>query len=373
MNLVIQIYMFMCVILLVFDIAFLLTKNITKIKFLESDSKFEKTVRKEIENIQNGEEFSVDFVNTLSKKLSKTKNLVVLQNIMNEYPESKERFKPTLLGLVDTYKQKSDYDQAFYIYVVSTLGYADSVSSDFALQFMSFLDSKSLYTFSNTMDALYAFSDVNLLISAIDKVNEREGFYHKKLLVDGLLSSDVDKQIFVKKLIDRFNSYSIHTKEALLDYFRMTGVDVSGFCMALLSGKSVENEICYACMRYFIKHSDSNSKNYFINTLKTESTDWIKQMLAIQGLKKYNDSEVELLIKNKITDRNWYVRINALEYLVENGLDDDELSDILKMNDKYAIETLLYLFKDDEAKSSLISDVLNNISKTKNIEEVVTV
>ena len=41
------------------------------------------------------------------------------------------------------------------------------------------------------------------------------------------------------------------------------------------------------------------------------------------------------------------------------------------MNDKYAMETLLYLFKNDEEKSALISKVLEKTEKT--VEEGVTV
>lgn len=221
------------------------------------------------------------------------------------------------------------------------------------------------------MDAIYAFSEEGLLVSAVDKVNEREGFYHKKLFVDGLLTSNVDKESFIKKLIERFDTYNVHTKEALLDYFRMTNVDVSEFCMKLLNLKSGESEIVYACMRYFVKKPNAASKEYSLNVLKTETADWVKQMLAIQALKTYNDNEVVSAVKSKITDRNWYVRINALEYLVANGLESDDIKEIIELNDKYAMETLLYLFKNDEEKSKLISEVLEKAEKT--VEEGVTV
>ena len=153
-------------------------------------------------------EFSLSFINILPKALSRTKNLVVLQNALEENPHSKDWFKPMIFSLVDTYKQKSDYDQAFYIYVVSQLGYNETVPSDFASHFMSFLDSKSLYTFSNTMDALYAFSEINLLIAGIEKVDERDGFYHKKLFVDGLLTVKVDKKVLAEKLLDELTKYT---------------------------------------------------------------------------------------------------------------------------------------------------------------------
>ena len=151
----------------------------------------------------------------------------------------------------------------------------------------------------------------------------------------------------------------------------MTNIDVSEFCMKLLNLKSSESEIVYACMRYFVKNPDAASKEYSLNVLKTETADWVKQMLAIQALKTYNDNEVVSAVKSKITDRNWYVRINALEYLVANGLASDDIKEIIELNDKYAMETLLYLFKNDEEKCKLISEVLEKAEKT--VEEGVTV
>lgn len=369
MNVMIQIYMIMCVILLVFDIGFLMTKNINKMLFNKKNAKFERTLKKEIAKREEDEEFSLRFINMLPKALSKTKNLVILQKVMEEHPHSKDWFKPMIFSLVDTYKQKADYDQAFYIYVVSKLGYNGTVPADFASHFMSFLDAKSLYTFSNTMDALYAFSEINLLIAGVEKVDERDGFYHKKLFVDGLLTAKVDKNILVQKLLEKFDSYKLHTKEALLDYFRMIDVDVSEFCLKLLESKNEEPEIVYATMRYFVKNSNENAKKYFINVLKTENVDWIKQMLAIQGLGRYNESETEAVIKTKITDRNWYVRLNALEHLFKNGLDSEKINEIIETKDKYAIETLLYLFKNDEEKSAIITKVLNEMNSAEKTEE----
>lgn len=110
MNIIIQIYMIMCVILLVFDIGFLLTKNINKMKFFKKNNKFEKLVKKEIKKREADGEFSMGFLIKLPKELSKTQNLVALQNILNENQEAKVWFKSVIFSLVDVYKQKSDYD-----------------------------------------------------------------------------------------------------------------------------------------------------------------------------------------------------------------------------------------------------------------------
>ena len=114
---------------------------------------------------------------------------------------------------------------------------------------------------------------------------------------------------------------------------------------------------------------NDKAKDIFINILETENVDWVKQMLAIQGLRKYSDDKTEKVIKLKITDRNWYVRLNALEYLFANGLDNERIAEIFETKDKYTLETLLYLFKNDEEKSALITKALEEIASSQKSEE----
>lgn len=359
MNLMIQIYMTVCVVLLVFDIGFLLVKNMRNHRFYPRVPKFEAQILKEIENRKETGAFSKEFQDNLLKKLPKIKYLIALQGILEKNPEVRDWFKPAIYACITDYKKKADYEQAYYTYVISTLGYdSEKISADFASEFLAFLDSKSLYTFINTMNAIYEFGETNLLITAVDKIDERAGFYHKKLFVDGLLQAKVDKKVLAAKFVEKFNSYSDFTKGCLMDYFRFANVEVSDFCMKLIKAENEDNEIRYAAMRYFIKNTNEEAKAYFVNILKEENPEWIKEMLAIQGLGRYADAEIRSLIKGKITSRNWYVRVNAAEYLQKNGLDKEELAEIIALNDKYTNETLLYQYQNDEEMSQYITEMI---------------
>lgn len=48
---------------------------------------------------------------------------------------------------------------------------------------LNFLDSQSLYTFANTINCLYSIGLTQPLLRAPEKIDQRQGFYHKKLLV----------------------------------------------------------------------------------------------------------------------------------------------------------------------------------------------
>ncbi|MBQ8280164.1 MAG: HEAT repeat domain-containing protein [Roseburia sp.] len=363
MNLMIQIYMIVCVVLLVFDIGFLIVKNIRSHRFYPRDNRFENQIKKEIVLREETGSFSESFQKSLYKQLSKTKNMITLQDQLEANPAAVNMFRNVIFGLLDEYKKKSDYEQAYYTYIVSTLDYSEEkVPADFAGRFLTFLDSKSLYTFINTMNAIYQFGEVHLLVSAIDKTDERQGFYHKKLLVDGLLEAKVDRDAFAEKMLERFERYSTYTQNCLLDFFRLGGCEVSDFCLKLMLSDLVDKEVQYTAMRYFIKYPNDAAKEYFINILKNEE-EWIRQMLAIQALGRYSEPEIRGLIKSKITSYNWHVRVNAADYLRKNGLDKEEICEIINLKDRYTNETLLYQYRDDEEMTAYISEMIELAGK----------
>ena len=364
MNLMIQIYMTVCVVLLIFDIGFLLVKNMRNHRFYPRMTKFEAQVIQEIEARKESGKFSEEFLKSLNKNLAKTKYLIALQSVLEKHPEAREWFKPMIFSCLKDYKKKSDYEQAYYTYVISTLGYEnEKVLNAFASEFLTFLDSKSLYTFINTMNAIYEFGETNILIAAIDKIDERAGFYHKKLFADGLIQARVDKKEFGAKLMEKYASYTDYTKACVLDYFRFANIEASEFCMKLVESKTEDDEIRYGAIRYFVKFPNEESKKYFTNILKNGNEAWVEEMLAIQGLSRCTDAEVRSLIKNKITSRNWYVRVNAAEYLQKNGLDKEEILEIVSLDDRYTNETLLYQYQNDKVMSAYIRELIEKKEK----------
>lgn len=359
MNMIVLIYLVVCVVLLIFDLLFLAVKSMRNHQFYPKMEKFEQQVAEEIHHRKTSGIFSDNFKDGLIDRLCKTKYLISLQNVLEQHPENGTYFKPYIYACLDEYKKKSDYEQAYYAYVVSKLGYdKEAVPKDFVADFWSFLDSKSVYTFFNTINAVYEFGDMNLLLSAVDKINERAGFYHKKLFVDGLLQARVDKEEFSRRLIERFEGYHDFTQGCILDYFRFAGVDVADFCMKLMKEKGENDELRYAACRYFIKYPCAASREYFMGILKKQEAVWVEEMLAVQGLSSYKEPEVRALIKEKITSRNWYVRINTADYLRRYGLEKSELAEIIALKDRYTNEILLYQYRSDEEMSAFIAEMI---------------
>lgn len=363
MNIVIEIYMIICVMLLLFDLVFLIVKNKKISSVRPKNTAFESTISRELEQHHRTGAFSENFVRTLPKKLSKTKNMISLLSLVEDNPEEKELFRSYIFDQFDAYVKKSNYEQAYYAHVISKYDYTRSrVPSDFAAKFMQFLDSSSLYTFVNTMNALYAFGEDYLLLGSFEKIEERSGFYHKKLFVDGLLTAKVDFEVFCQKILAHFDLYSPFLQDCLLDYFRMVGFDASELCLRLIKDPQADTQVQYTAMRYFAKYPNEEAKELFLGMLDAPDDQWLRQMLAIQSLSNYQDAPVREAIKSKVTSPNWYVRTNAVRALYQNRIDKSEVFELLLLMDRYTTDALLYQFRNDEEMSHYITDTVQSLA-----------
>ena len=366
MTIVLEIYIIVCIALLLFDIVFLLLKNSKNQQLNSKDGVFKDKVTREVQKYLENGRFSENFVRELPKELEKTVHLVSLQNVMEEQPDVRDGVRAILYDLIDCYQKKTDYEQAFYTYVISTLDYSqEKPPAEFSGKFLRFLESKSLYTFTNTMEAIYAFGEVHLMMQALDVVNARSGFYHQKLLMDGMLTFKGNFEELNKELLQKFEKYEDHMKECLLDYFRIQNCDAKNLCLKLMSDVQPDSEVKYRAMRYFHKFPCEEARENFLQILRDKTAIWIRQMLAIQGLQRYDDLEVHEAVKRKVTSREWYVRNNAVAFLHKKGMDRAELKELLLLNDKYANESMLYQYKDDAKMTAFILNIIEQQKKEK--------
>ena len=373
MTLMIRIYMTVCVMLLLFDVIFLLVKNMRHHQLYPRNTKFEKKIQMEVAKYKEEGKFTEGFEEELLNQLKKTKNLITLVGIIDDDLEMENIFHDYILAQMKEYRKKSDEEQAYYTYVVSNMDYSKKrMSEEDAGEYIKFLDSKSLYTFTNAVNGFYNFGEVYTMLSVIEKIDEKSVFYHKKLLVDGLLSVNINRSELCEELEKRFEQYSLDTKIALVDFFRMSGHKADILCMRLMKSDTIDRELNYAAARYFVKHLNQEAAEYFVSILQKPDSDWVKQMIAIQAFENFKNPQLRALIKTKITSRNWHIRSNAISYLHSVGMDKEEIIDILSLNDKYTNEALLYQYKDDDEKRSLIINALKAIAQTEAIKENAT-
>lgn len=364
MRILLSVYIFVCIMLFLFNIGFLMLKNVKKERMFSSNNEIEEKLIDELKvyNLENG--FSNDFKKYISNEIEKTKNLIVVMEFLETHQEIP---KAALLELRDIildkeriYIKKVEMEKAYYPYALSLFDYEDK---QFTMMergnIVDYLECKSVYTFINTMELVYKISDLELLEMALDKINKSEIFYHKKLLVDGLMKYTGDKKDLIESIKSNFDLYNNELKEALVDFCRMKKLNIDDLCIEnLYKEYEIYSEVRYSSMRYFISNKTEESKEYCLNLLKRENPYWIDKMLSIQILSRYDDEIVYKAIKENITDRNWYVRNTAIKYAHSHHIDKDEILNIMNKRDKFVNEELLYEYKEDKEISDYIKEII---------------
>lgn len=370
MTIVLEIYMWACGMLFLFNIGFLVVKNVRNSRLFVH--RFQEISF--LQEIMEQDSLSRQEEQELLKKLKKVRNLVSLMNEVQktELPKEKKReILAIVLQLDETYQKRPLEEQAYYTYAVSCFPFEDTVlPKEVGYRFLHYLNSRSLYVFANTMLAVYQMGDEDILMQAIRKIDEREGFYHKKLFVDGLMQYRGDHKKLKETLEERFFTYRESTQEALLDYFRFQKTDVSALCLKILETVDGDKDLLYAAMRYFIRFPQKEAKQYFIRILEEPNERyWVKTMLAIQGLKEDDSDKIYDLIQPYSTNSNWYVRTAAVQYMHDAGMGKARLDEVLEKRDRYTIEKLLYAYREEAETRAYIEQYLETMENKQEKEE----
>ena len=79
--------------------------------------------------------------------------------------------------------------------------------------------------------------------------------------------------------------------------------------------------------------------------------------------RQYEDSIIYDIIKECVTDRNWYVRNAAIKYVHGKNIDQEEIFSILDRRDKYANEELLYEYREEKDVSDYIKEMISKFEE----------
>lgn len=368
MQVILQVYIICCAMLVLFDILFVCAKNFRNHRFYPQVNQLQEEIEEQFEKYTPEEGLPRNWKNQLGSKIKRVRNLSALNNALqgasHHQQDLSEQMAPVIFRQLDHYLKRPAAEQAYYAHVISCLDYSRKpVNRDFAVRFLEFLNKKSLYTFSNAMNAFYRFGDKELMMMAIERCDEHGAFYHKKLLVDGLMTYTGDKEALDTALKQSFAGYHEVMQESLLDYFRMSGADAADLCLELLRSRETDDDVLYAAMRYFIRFPDGPSREAFLGILRRDDVYWVKKLLAIQGLGTYRDPAIRQAIKQCVTSPDWYIRTASLKYIHDTGTTRTEIRELLELRDAYANDALLYQYKDDPAMMGFVEETILQIQQ----------
>ena len=239
--------------------------------------------------------------------------------------------------LLNTYSKKSIIEKTYFVYVLSKFPSIYENNKQIINFLINNSYSNSLYLSENCLKAIYKTSNPTYVLKAFEKMNYMDCNHHYKLLSDGLLTYEGDKNKLCYLFLNNYEKFSSNYRLAIINYFNRIDIDLTKELFNLLLNEK-DKEVKIALIRYFRNHKYDLAKEELIKLTKD---DFEYAVTSIQSLRDYDGTDIIEALKNNLTDSNWYIRNRAAEVLVYK-LPKKEIIKLLKIDDKYAKDSITY-------------------------------
>lgn len=208
---------------------------------------------------------------------------------------------------------------------------------------IAYLDDKSVYCRENALRVLYQFGDGDYVVRALKILDNRGVYYNSKLLSDGLFAFSGNHEKLSAELLELFPLFNQSMQIAIINYLKLIDLDFRADLFEILIDKKVNNELRFALIRYYGKHHFKPAKNILLGFLSgNNNEEWEFAALSARALSIYEEKKVADALKKALSDKNWYVRINAGSSLCQMKVCQGEVQDIMNGDDRFAREVLQY-------------------------------
>ena len=262
---------------------------------------------------------------------------IIGKHTINDILNSKD-YNDVIVSLSKIYSNKENIQKIYFAYSLSKL----SLPKGCEKFIFDILAGNSLYGIEDALKALYSTKDVNLIEHAFRVVSHNNIIYSSKLITDGMLDYKGDKEELAKVLFGNLKTYNLECQIAIIEYARRIGYDVGDELLEMLKSDKLDKELELAIIRYFTKVKNEKAYKLFLDRIIHRYYNQFEyEVVMIQALANYKTKEVIDVLTIKLSDVNYYIRLNSCMTL-------DKLTDIskLKVTDKYALDIIEYLLEE---------------------------
>ncbi len=301
----------------------------------------------------------------LCRKLKTTANLTAFDKSMeNLYAESPEKAKRYLyeiysvfMYLTMEYQGRDAIKAAYFPYIVSKYGILTYKEIDIIAEVMfNLLRSEHIYCRENALRAIYSTGRCEYVVKALQTIDKNLSFHHPKLICDGLLRFQGDREALCKMLWEAFDTYSEKMQLNILNYFRFAGLRCDDSMYAILADEGRNQELRFSAIRYFEKFPSETACPILQGFAENnEGRIWEYQAIASSALKSYPGERTTAILKKNLANSNWYVRLNSAISCERLGFSYADLIQVFDGNDRYAREMLRYRLERREAEKEVVT------------------
>lgn len=345
-------YLAICVSMILFNIVCIFTLERNDRKLERKSYGFEERVKEQFAGTAAGKHADEGHGKYLARKLKNLSNLMAfdetLERLSRENPEDMSKYLseilPVFIDLTVVYRKKNELKAAYLLYIIQKYGIVRNKSNRMLGDCLLYYVKKTnLYCRENALKVLYTTGDAVCVMQALKILDESTVYHSPKLLTDGLLSFEGNHEEMIKCIWESFADYSVDMKVSLLNYIRFQSGKHCRHILMLLEDKTQDQEVHFACIRYFGKYPFREAYPLLLDYVEREQEHpWQYAAIAALALASYPGRETEEALKRRLHSSNWYVRMNASRSLEMLDLNYLDLIDIFEGDDRYAGEILRY-------------------------------
>lgn len=351
-NTVIYSYLFICFLLIFFNLLYIIYSNNDKRKRVKDTNRWIDLIYIELGRVSRNEFVSAEHLNEIAKRLDTTSKLMAYYRALNHSREKWNKYVVekylencalAFQKLAVHYGKKDSMDRAAFAYFISeNVPYHDKGYHPIMHILLQYLDDSSVYCRENLIKAYCAFGNIQGMMNLLNLIEERNLFHHRKLIADGLAEFSGDKEELTIELWKKHKEYSENMLLSIIGYISAVSDNYGPVFMQELTEMENTPEVRLAMIRYFRNHPYEPIRDYLIQLL-SDGHDENADIIAAFALGSYPCDETRAALQKAISHSNWYVRQNAANSLVGMAEDDNQLREILTGEDRYASEMLRYV------------------------------
>lgn len=342
-----------CVSMIIFNLVYSLILRRSEPRMKKRQRRLEAAMDLQLERLRQGLPVEARHCIYLQRRLRRVQNLGAFDMALRSRLRDKDEplmkaylaaLQPSILYLTMVYRKRETTQAAYFSYFLSQYMLREHMHIQ-TLQdlLLSYMKKNSLYCRVNALQALCAFGSPEYLVSALHIQDGSSVFIHEKILTEALLSYTGEHSRLISLLLEKLDSFSVHTQLAILNYIRFCS---GGYCremFAIMEDESRDKELRLSAIRYFGRYSYPPALERLLSFASDrDPAHWEYATVAVSSLARYRGEEVVDALKQALHSSNWYVRSAAAAGLQAQGLDYSRFMDIMGGSDRYAREMLSY-------------------------------
>lgn len=315
-----------CILLIVFEIAWIYYIKIHDIRLENNTEKYKKQILEQIQYIKITGRIRKKHCKMFRRKLKNVNNLKAFEKAYSELLENEDiniyrkKMLYTFVKLSIYYRtRKNEMEKAYFAYIIGE--FFKNVESEYVLSIFigtlyEFLECKSIYCKMNSMEAIYSIGTINHIIRGISIINNNMYTYNPVLLANGLKSVEEDKDKLAYELFNRFEEYNKEIQIAIIKFLSEYKYIDENMILKKLKDNSIATDVRCEIMRYFQKNKNEEAKQFLMDRLKKEkivANDLI--IKAIGTLGYYEEEEVYHLLEQLKESTDDLIRESAYRSL----------------------------------------------------------